>query len=189
MNLTGKTRNVIRVVVAALLVAVCVLYLRWNREQLPHGAVRQQITCINNLKQIGLAFRTWSMDNGGQFPFNVSTNAGGSRELCAVGSDGFDAKAPLHFQALANGIEVGTPRLLICPKDRVKKAAPAFSQLNPENLTYRLRTGTNISEFSPNEVLLVCPIDGNRLHCDGSVASTNKPNAEWPDHAMHIPTP
>jgi hypothetical protein len=183
------TRNIIHLLVAGLLVLATLLYVRWNTDQVRHGAVAQEITCVNNLKQTGLAFRTWSIDHDGLFPFNASTNAGGSRELCAVGSDGFDANAALHFQALANGTELVAPRFLICPKDRVKKPAPSFSQLKPENLTYRLRTGTSISETNPKEVLLVCPIDGNRLYCDGSVASTSNSDAEWPDHAMHIPAP
>src|ERR1035441_9814531 len=38
------------------------------------------VSCQNNLKQIGLSLRTWAIDNDGQFPFNVSTNAGGTRE-------------------------------------------------------------------------------------------------------------
>ena len=63
-----------------------------------HGGRYKQLSCVNNLKQIGLAFRTWALDNDGQFPFNVSTNAGGTREFCAVGADGFDSNAVLHFQ-------------------------------------------------------------------------------------------
>ena len=34
----------------------------------------QSIICVNNLKQIGLAFRTWALDNKDRFP--VSTNEG-----------------------------------------------------------------------------------------------------------------
>ena len=43
----------------------------------------QSINCMNNMKQIGLAYRTWALDNGDAFPFNVSTNKGGTaRALC-----------------------------------------------------------------------------------------------------------
>ena len=47
-----------------------------------------RLGCDNNLKQIGLAFRTWAIDNDGRFPFNVSTNTGGTMEFCATGADG-----------------------------------------------------------------------------------------------------
>src|ERR1035441_2819767 len=73
------------------------------------------VSCQNNLKQIGLSLRTWAIDNDGQFPFNVSTNAGGTRELCARGGDGFDTNAALHFQVMSN--ELSTPLLLVCPND------------------------------------------------------------------------
>jgi len=37
----------------------------------------QRINCVNNLKQIGVAFRTWALDNGDQYPMKVSVPAGG----------------------------------------------------------------------------------------------------------------
>ena len=40
----------------------------------------QRINCVNNLKQVGLSFRTWALDNQDQNPMNVSTNAGGAQE-------------------------------------------------------------------------------------------------------------
>lgn len=171
------TRNALGWLVLGVFALGTMLYLCWNPSRIPHGAVRQKITCANNLRQIGLAFRTWAIDHDGQFPFNVSTNAGGSRELCAAGGDGFDLNAALHFKALANGTELIAPRFLICPRDRARKAASTFSQLKLEDLTYRLRAGTNISETSPAEVLLACPIDGNKLLCDGSVVEGRGPFA------------
>src|SRR5258707_11972834 len=37
----------------------------------------QRINCTNNLKQIGLSFKTWALDNGDAFPMRVSiANAG-----------------------------------------------------------------------------------------------------------------
>jgi len=37
------------------------------------------------------------------------------------------------------------------------------------NLSYQLRTGTNINDNHPEEILAVDPINGIVLHCDGSV--------------------
>jgi len=31
----------------------------------------QRINCVNNLKQIGLAFKQWALDNNDQFPMTV----------------------------------------------------------------------------------------------------------------------
>ena len=123
--------------------------------------------CVNQLKQIGLAIRTWAIDNDGRFPFNVSTNAGGTQELCIRGSDGFDANAAAHFQVMSN--ELSTARYLVCPADSSKRPASNFVKLRPANISYLLRTGPNVEETHPEEVLARCPIHGNVLLCDGSV--------------------
>ena len=34
----------------------------------------QRINCVNNLKQIGLAFRVWALDHEDAYPMAVSTN-------------------------------------------------------------------------------------------------------------------
>lgn len=31
----------------------------------------QRISCVNNLKEIGVAFRTWAMDNDDEFPMTI----------------------------------------------------------------------------------------------------------------------
>lgn len=128
---------------------------------------KQEINCVNNLKHIGLAFRVWALDHNGRFPFNLSTNEGGTLELCTLDNEGFDASALWHFQVLSN--ELNTPRILLCPKDNARKPAKDFSSLLPTNATYRVRSGTNVSDTHPKEILLVCPIDGNTVYCDGSV--------------------
>jgi hypothetical protein len=149
---------------AATVIAINILHTLPSRSDWPRP---QRITCANNLKQIGLALRTWAIDHEGQFPFNRSTNDGGTMELCARGSDGFDRNAAIHFKVMSN--ELSTPMILLCPRDRKPKPARDFAQLRGENLTYRMRSGTNMTSAHPEGQLLKCPIDGNVLHCDGSV--------------------
>src|SRR5438132_1430045 len=47
-------------------------------------AKAQKIKCVNNLKNVGLAFRIFATDNGDRFPMGVSTNEGGSSEYTSV---------------------------------------------------------------------------------------------------------
>jgi predicted Zn finger-like uncharacterized protein len=121
----------------------------------------------NNLKQIGLAFRIWEGDNGDQLPFNVSQSKGGVKELCKTGSDGFEKNPAAVFMVMSN--ELSTPRILVCPNDPQKQAAADFSSLTADNISYQLRTGPNINDSHPEEILAIDPINGLVLRCDGSV--------------------
>ncbi|HET7623909.1 MAG TPA: hypothetical protein VFM25_01500 [Verrucomicrobiae bacterium] len=129
----------------------------------------QEITCVNNLKQIGLAFTLWAGDHDGRFPFNVSTNDGGSLELSVVGANGFLIDPVPTFRAMSN--ELKTPVILICPENRTAKRSMDFSMIKAENVTYRIHAGTNVDNSHPGAVLVVCPVDGNTLYCDGVVAT------------------
>jgi hypothetical protein len=133
----------------------------------PHRNRRPRTYCVNNLKQIGMAFKTWALDHTNDYPFNVSTNEGGARELCAAGPDGFAANGAPIFQVMSN--ELSTPLFLVCSRDTLRIRATNFSNLQPSNISYRVRLGTNINESNPRAVLAVCPIHGSILYCDGSV--------------------
>ena len=129
----------------------------------------QSVSCRNNMKQIGLSFRTWAIDHDGNFPFNLSTNKGGTLELCMPGTDRFDRNSAVHFQVLSN--ELGSPKILLCPADTKKQPALNFLSLQPANVSYQVRSGANITETNPDQVLAVCPIHNNVLRCDGSVVT------------------
>src|SRR5271156_207608 len=43
----------------------------------------QRINCVNNLKEMGLAFRVWEGDNSDHYPMAVSTASGGAMEQTA----------------------------------------------------------------------------------------------------------
>jgi hypothetical protein len=125
------------------------------------------INSKSNLTQIGIAFRLWEGDHNNQFPFNVSQAQGGTRELCEPDSNGFEKNSVPIFMVMSN--ELGTTRILVCPNDKTKQAAADFASLTANNISYQLRTGPNVNENNPEEILAVDPINGIVLHCDGSV--------------------
>ncbi len=127
----------------------------------------QLAMCNSHMKQIGLALRVWGMDHQGQFPFNVSTNSGGTKELCQTDAEGFDRNGPIHLAVI--GKELGSAGVLVCPSDVSKRAAPGFANLKPENVSYLLRTGPEVTDTNLAEILLKCPVHGTLLRCDGSV--------------------
>ena len=132
----------------------------------------QTISCVNNMKQIGIAFRIWAGDNGDKFPFQVSTNAGGTLELCDRDANGFERNSFSHFLVASN--ELSTPLVLYCPQDRSKTATKDWGGLSASNVTYLLRSDFKVSQSNPHEVLAVCPVDGNIVYCDGTVKESGK---------------
>jgi prepilin-type N-terminal cleavage/methylation domain-containing protein/prepilin-type processing-associated H-X9-DG protein len=79
----------------------------------------QRINCVNNLKQVGLSFRTWALDNQDQNPMNV---AGGHAATAAQDSGGANMDVGsvntftwYIFSVMSN--ELSTPKILACPAE------------------------------------------------------------------------
>jgi competence protein ComGC len=89
---------------------------------------RQRISCVNDLKQVGIAFRLWEGDHNGKYPMAVSVTNGGALELIAMGN------VAVCFQVMSN--EVNTPKILLCPADTHRVWTANFSTLNNSNISY-----------------------------------------------------
>ncbi len=133
----------------------------------------QSISCVNNMKQIGLAARIWAADHGDKFPFLVSKAQGGTLESCERDGDGYDRNAAQHFKVLAR--ELANPAVFVCPGDKSKQAAGDTASLDSWNVSYQLRTGSEVNTANPEEVLLYCPIHHHTGRTDGSVRQGQKP--------------
>ncbi len=81
----------------------------------------KRITCTNSLRQIGLCYRQWAIDNGDRFPMAVSVTNGGALEAVASGN------LTLVFQVMSN--ELNTPKILFCPTDQRRVPATTFANL------------------------------------------------------------
>ncbi len=172
LAMAGLILGFLSVVYTILIVAMLVPVFGNSRKH------AQLTMCSSNMRQIGLALRVWGLDHHGQFPFNVSTNDGGTQELCRTGVDGFDSNAPRHLAVI--GKELGKTAVLICPSDASKQPGSGFSNLQPQNVTYLLRTGSDVTDTNLSEILLKCPLHGTLLRCDGSVeAKTQGRRVRW----------
>ena len=111
-------------------------------------AKAQRISCTNNLKQVGLAFRTFALDNDGQYPMNLDKNAGGpwgltTGTLNGTGTPGNTTVPPLLYQVFSvMSNELSTPKILYCPSSYKTGAAQAT--------TFSLAPGINQSGFTNN---------------------------------------
>src|SRR5690242_11897103 len=75
----------------------------------------RRISCVNNLKQIGLAVKTFANDNDDRYPWEVPLTDGGSHDA------GYAYQSWLAlFRILEN------PKTIRCPSDAVKIAPGAW---------------------------------------------------------------
>lgn len=104
-----------------------------------------KLGCSNCLKQVGLAFRTWAIDNNDHYPMRESITNGGTMELVASG-----LVFP-HFRAMSN--ELSTPKILVCPADKNKAYATNFdNDLNDTKISYFI----NVDSVEGNDSSLLC---------------------------------
>ena len=136
-DLSGFTLIELLVIIAIIAILVGVILPQLARPRL-HGC---GVSCVNNLKQIGLSVRIWANDNGDRYPMQVSTNEGGTLEW----RDGPNAFR--HFQTMSN--ELSTPKVLLCPQDleRTLPATNFVTDLNNKKLSYFV--GLDATETNP----------------------------------------
>ena len=97
--------------------------------------------CKGSLKVLGLEFKTWGLDHDDLFPFNVSTNQGGTLELCNR-TNGIESNPWPQFRA-------------------IDMTAQPYTG-------YHLHTARH-GNSNPDGILAYCPEHQLVLRCDGSV--------------------
>jgi len=109
------------------------------------------LRCINNLKQVSLSFKQWSLDNNDRFPWQVSTNDGGAKEWIGSGS------VWQYFLVMSN--ELNTPKVLICPQDPVTQRWVANSFTFDPNIPGQspFTNNNNVSYFVGVDAMNVQP--------------------------------
>jgi prepilin-type N-terminal cleavage/methylation domain-containing protein len=88
-----------------------------------------RISCVNNLKQIGLAFRMFANDNQEKFPWLVAANAGGSgvNPATAGNPPTGPGSNPANFRAIEK--ELNNPKTLACSADGRTTRATDWTQI------------------------------------------------------------
>jgi prepilin-type N-terminal cleavage/methylation domain-containing protein len=116
----------------------------------------QRIACSNNLKQVGVAFRTWAIDHNGNMPMRVAgggttpaaNDAGGASGAIGTAADAHFTY--LIFRCMSN--ELSTPKILFCPAEMdgsAKYSATTFSSTVPPGTPGQIpyASNANISYF------------------------------------------
>jgi Tfp pilus assembly protein FimT len=96
----------------------------------------RRINCSNNLKQVGIAFRTWAINHNGYTPAQTLSAQGGN-----AGTD-VGVRSVTAAQTMSRGVskmfltmsnELSTPKILFCPAEAdssARQAATSFATTN-----------------------------------------------------------
>jgi prepilin-type N-terminal cleavage/methylation domain-containing protein len=77
----------------------------------------QRISCVNNLKQIGTAYRIWANDNGDRFPAQQSTSQGGWQDQIADQASSLAAQDMFVNYSLMQNEMGQSAKIVVCPSD------------------------------------------------------------------------
>ena len=89
----------------------------------------QKISCVNNLKQVGLGFRIWSGDNNDRYPMAVTlANGGASDFVTSSGTASTKYNPNMVFMVMSN--ELSTPKVCYCPSDTYHQTVPTNFNAN-----------------------------------------------------------
>jgi prepilin-type N-terminal cleavage/methylation domain-containing protein len=144
----------------------------------------QRISCVNNLKQVGVAYRVWSNDNGDRYPANQQSSQGGWQDLNGGGLAGPGAANGgsvgsacfTNYEIMQN--EMGqSPKIVLCPSDDrtantnfydPKWTAPGVSGGTFDNTNISYWVGVGASDTYPQSLL-----GGDRNMGGGATATAN----------------
>lgn len=149
--------NLVDLTLLLAAVTVLVVFATTYRPPRRHSA---DISCINNLKQVGLAYRIWSNEHEERFPWQVHVAGGGivpdRREIGEAFGEIVNA-----FRCISN--ELTVPKVLVCPLDNEREKATTFEPtgeipfggrppaVGTQNLSYF--AGWDARETSPQGLL------------------------------------
>ncbi len=95
---------------------------------------------MNNLRQIGIAYRIWSNDHGDRFPASTPETNGGWRDL--LHGTGASTYAWTNYVTMANELGLN-PLVLVCPADERKPADTFRNLVSNTNISYFIGPGAN----------------------------------------------
>lgn len=125
----------------------------------------QRITCVYNLKQVGLSFRLWAQSKGGRYPMGISPSQGGPQagqaantttsmnSLSGLTAAGYTFQI---FQVMSN--ELGIPNIVVCPSDGDRSAKANFgatfgANAMGGNVSVSYFVGKDADESNPQMIL------------------------------------
>jgi len=129
-----------------------------------------RVTCINNLKQVGIAYISWVNDSDkDHLPFRVSVDEGGTMGDISP----FQSNPWWHFGII--GQNLGSPKILFCPAD------PARARKRPCD---DWNLFTNSPSYRNNSVSYTIGLDCGVIVPESKFAKSRLSYEDAPEHIL-----
>lgn len=137
-----RTDLVVALAGAALLIATVLPLLAAADPQ------TNRASCLANLHEIGVAYRSWASDHGNRVPWAVPQAEGGSHDLPGGGA--------AWYQYLWISNHLSSPQFLACPSDTVRPAT-TWDRDRTTGLFHANQRANSVSYFLGLDVQLTSP--------------------------------
>jgi len=102
-------------------------------------AKAKRIECVNQERQMAIAFHIWATDHDGKFPWEVPLDLGGAWDPSQGPAPALMAQAAQslwidNFRACSN--ELVIPKILICPSDKEKEKVDRWEYASGDSASY-----------------------------------------------------
>jgi len=99
-----------------------------------------RISCVNNLKEVGIAYRLWAGDNGDLVPAQQTVISNGWKDFLTNSNAG--PKCWMNYAIMANDMGQ-SPKLVVCPSDERQPALSFTTNFSNLNVSYFVGVGAN----------------------------------------------
>ncbi len=122
------------------------------------GASTQRLYCVDNLKQIGLAFQNWRNAHANVYPMNLRNQSGGppvgvSTLVSQAQTSALPGAAPYMYAAFGvMSNELRIPKILACPSDERAAHSNFMMHITISTIPQQVQassSGNGISDFDP----------------------------------------
>ena len=114
----------------------------------PRHKAAQRISCVNNLKEIGVAYRLWQSDHGDLPPAQQSVSKGGWKELLTNADQGPNCWT--NYAIMSNDLGLA-PKPLVCPADE-RRPAREFQTDFHDNTHLSYFVGVSANDTYPQSI-------------------------------------
>jgi len=140
---TAFTRNELLASILVILVAA-LIYVPTVGRRPPH---KYGISCIDNLKEIGTAYRLWAGDNGDLVPAQQTVISNGWRDFLTNANQG--SNCWVNYAIMANDLGQ-SPRIVVCPVDERQAALSFTNKFDNTHISYFV--GVNANDIYPQSI-------------------------------------